>query len=662
MANKRISELTAASPLTGTEFLPVWQSGGTRKATVDQLADLGLVGPEGPEGPQGPSGDDGADGAPAATILSGSGPPAADLGDDGDYYFQMSTSRFYGPKSAGSWGSGVSLIGLTGATGPTGPTGGLGPQGEVGPAGPSGEDGIGVPGGGGDGQVLAKASAADYETEWINPATGPTGPTGATGATGPTGATGSTGAVGAVGPIGPTGATGAPGADGTDGVDGTDGADGATGPPGPGVAAGGTTGQILQKTSNTDYDTSWTTPSAGVSWPLAHTGATAAETQISTKVTGDTGNRLELQAGGNLLFGDGTTTPTRQVGIDPATGYLSTRLTDDAGGSGNGYVARSANGIPIVALYKSMGTYTTPTAVAASNLAQILFNAHDGTQFNLTSYIIPQITETHSGTARGTALRFGTTLTGTTTSVEAGRFVDRLLAIGGTAPTAGASTSERLRLNTPTTLDTTATAHVVPSGTAAKGLVVQALASQTANLAEFQDSAGAAVSYITSAGRLGGSGLSTGTSSNYGAKIAINTVSTTNIGLAVRAVASQTANLAEFQDSTGAVVGAITANGAHYGPDKRPIVFKTAAYTAIDTDYAIWCDTTSAAVTISLPTAVGRAGQSYEVKDWKGTSATNNITIDPAGTETIDGALTKALNVAYMSFTVRSDGANWGIV
>jgi hypothetical protein len=33
-----------------------------------------------------------------------------------------------------------------------------------------GEDGAGVPAGGGDGQILAKASAADYDTEWITPA------------------------------------------------------------------------------------------------------------------------------------------------------------------------------------------------------------------------------------------------------------------------------------------------------------------------------------------------------------------------------------------------------------------------------------------------------------------------------------------------------------
>ncbi len=40
---------------------------------------------------------------------------------------------------------------------------------------------------------------------------------------------------------------------------GATGATGATGPAGPGVAAGGTTGQILQKASGTNYDTTWAT-------------------------------------------------------------------------------------------------------------------------------------------------------------------------------------------------------------------------------------------------------------------------------------------------------------------------------------------------------------------------------------------------------------------
>ena len=59
------------------------------------------------------------------------------------------------------------------------------------------------------------------------------------------------------------GADGADGADGAPGAPGRDGTDGTDGAPGVGVPAGGTTGQVLAKASNTDYDTEWVTPSAG---------------------------------------------------------------------------------------------------------------------------------------------------------------------------------------------------------------------------------------------------------------------------------------------------------------------------------------------------------------------------------------------------------------
>lgn len=52
------------------------------------------------------------------------------------------------------------------------------------------------------------------------------------------------------------------GIQGEPGQNGADGAQGPQGEPGPGVAAGGTTGQILSKKSDADYDTEWITPSS----------------------------------------------------------------------------------------------------------------------------------------------------------------------------------------------------------------------------------------------------------------------------------------------------------------------------------------------------------------------------------------------------------------
>ena len=85
------------------------------------------------------------------------------------------------------------------------------------------------------------------------------GADGAQGEQGPPGRTGATGATGEQGPIGPPGPTGATGATGAAGPPGP------IGPPGPtgeGVPSGGTQYQILQKRTDTDFDTEWASPSA----------------------------------------------------------------------------------------------------------------------------------------------------------------------------------------------------------------------------------------------------------------------------------------------------------------------------------------------------------------------------------------------------------------
>ena len=104
----------------------------------------GPEGPPGPEGPQGAQGPQGVQGTPGATGATGATGPQGNPGP-------------------------------TGATGPQGPQGEQGPQGPIGPEGPqgaAGEDGPGVPLGGASGQVLAKASAADNDTEWVDPTGG----------------------------------------------------------------------------------------------------------------------------------------------------------------------------------------------------------------------------------------------------------------------------------------------------------------------------------------------------------------------------------------------------------------------------------------------------------------------------------------------------------
>ena len=127
------------------------------------------------------------------TIRSGNGVPAVSLGIDGDFYIDLKTMNFYGPKANKRWPIPTSLRGPAGASGPSGVDGKngttasatAGAAGATGPAGPAGAKG---------------------ETG----ATGPKGETGAAGAAG-TGSAGPKGDTGAQGPAGPKGDAGAAG-------------------------------------------------------------------------------------------------------------------------------------------------------------------------------------------------------------------------------------------------------------------------------------------------------------------------------------------------------------------------------------------------------------------------------------------------------------------
>jgi hypothetical protein len=136
----------------------------------------------------------------ANTIRSGSGVPAASLGIDGDFYIDLKTMNFYGPKKSNRWPLPTSLRGAVGATGPagadgkngltanavagaTGPAGAPGPKGDTGAQGPKGDTG---------------ATGATGATGPAGSGSGSAGPKGDTGATGPTGPKGDTGTAGAV--------------------------------------------------------------------------------------------------------------------------------------------------------------------------------------------------------------------------------------------------------------------------------------------------------------------------------------------------------------------------------------------------------------------------------------------------------------------------------
>lgn len=86
----------------------------------------------------------------------------------------------------------------------------------------------------------------------------------------------------------------------------------------------------------------------------------------------------------------------------------------------------------------------------------------------------------------------------------------------------------------------------------------------------------------------------------------------------------------------------------------------TATTTATASDYVLLCNPSAGAITVNLPDAANPtipAGRVYKIYS---TGTTNAVTIDPAGSDTIDGSATKTLAAAAPhAAIIVTDGTNW---
>jgi hypothetical protein len=269
---------------------------------------------------------------------------------------------------------------------------------------------------------------------------------------------------------------------------------------------------------------------------------------------------------------------------------------------------------------------------------------------------------------------------------------------------------------------------VAPNAATTKGMIVQGFASQTANLQEWQDSTGTVFASIDSLGRLGIGAASTDTSeaiklannkvisfsfanpasgsafflkadtsdqgqiftSSFaksilingssillnnasGGKVSINEVNpdgqlqvttnaTTTKGLTIKGTASQTANLQEWQNSTGTALATITSSGVatFSGIATAISAIKTTAYTITTNDSIVLTDTSSGDFAVTLPAASGVIiGRQFTVKS----TTTGTATVTAAVSDTIDGSGTYPLASANKYVTVASDGSSkWYVI
>lgn len=141
----------------------------------------------------------------------------------------------------------------------------------------------------------------------------------------------------------------------------------------------------------------------------------------------------------------------------------------------------------------------------------------------------------------------------------------------------------------------------------------------------------------------------------------------------VRAYSTQTANLSEWQNSSGSALVAIDGMGK-VGVGQSPphsqlhvqgsfataITTKTAAYTLTTNDATVLANANGGEVALILPTAAGIAGRCYTIK--KIDSSGNVVVVSTTSSQTIDGGVNITLSVQWKYITVTSDGADWFII
>lgn len=98
MSNKKISQLTAATTVTGPDVVPIVNGGATRKVTLSTLS--GFFAAFGPTGPTGPAGGSGASGATGPTGPDGAGEfyqaaTAPAVASAGATWFDIATGQYF---------------------------------------------------------------------------------------------------------------------------------------------------------------------------------------------------------------------------------------------------------------------------------------------------------------------------------------------------------------------------------------------------------------------------------------------------------------------------------------------------------------------------------------------------------------------------------------
>lgn len=287
------------------------------------------------------------------------------------------------------------------------------------------------------------------------------------------------------------------GPQGPAGVDGLQGQQGSTGPAGPGIATGGTTGQILAKASNADYATSWINAA-----PPVAPGGLSGQVQYASAGTFAGTPALVIAASGALVTAQAQASADRPLVIKGASSQTANlqEWRDSTGTlllavDASGYLTNPSNQVRLK--HTSQSTYALldsagPGSYGALNLTgtNVVYAESNRLSFgdvtNAKGFIFRGATAAFY--PLNNAVDWGSQWTQTSNGY--GVAFSKALWIGNTAAPANANVALNISV-----------AGAV-GGAAAKGIVVQAAASQSANLQEWQNSTGSPLVFITAAGAL----------------------------------------------------------------------------------------------------------------------------------------------------------------
>jgi len=276
-------------------------------------------------------------------------------------------------------------------------------------------------------------------------------------------------------------------------------------------------------------------------------------TEVALRVrgaSGQTADLLELQnsssvdlvsvnASGGVVIGS-----THLPGASPSVGQIRTS-TD----TGSNYIDTTVNSSaatgPGLTARRARGTLASPTQVQANDLLFGIFAQgwNDAGAFSGNSVAIRMLAnQNFTTTALGSSIVFETASDGTTGRAERMRVTGSgTLSIGTTAVTGQLG--------------------VVSADAARVGLIVRGAASASANLQEWQNSGSTALASVNNIGiaqfyALGVSGNPSGIAFSY-----FTTPLPAVVPVVVRGAASQSANLQEWQNSAGTVLASVSSAG-----------------------------------------------------------------------------------------------------